>query len=308
MPARMLDDLIPAELPAGLREVVIQRAEGNPFFVEELVRTLIDVGVLERQNGGWTAHELTDELVVPDTVRAVLAARIDLLGPAEKAALQAAAVIGRTFWSGPVYELLEGLEPDLRLLEERDFIRHRSGSSIVGEREFAIKHALTREVAYESLTTKKRARFHARFASWLERIGEGRDEDAALLAHHYAEAVRPDNLDLAWPDADEEVAHLRERAVFWLRRAADLAVGRYEIEDGLSLLHRAVELETRPHALVEIWRTIARANALYFNRVGFSSAMQRAIELANDDATMADLYADCAFQTTGSRGNVGNRA
>ena len=168
----MLDDLIPAELPAGLREVVIQRAEGNPFFVEELVRTLIDVGVLERQNGGWTAHELTDELVVPDTVRAVLAARIDLLKPAEKAALQAAAVIGRTFWSGPVYELLEGLEPDLRLLEERDFIRHRSGSSIVGEREFAIKHALTREVAYESLTTKKRARFHARFASWLERIGE----------------------------------------------------------------------------------------------------------------------------------------
>ena len=63
--ARMLDDLIPAELPAGLREVVIQRVEGNPFFVEELVRTLIDVGVLERQNGGWTAHELTDELSYP---------------------------------------------------------------------------------------------------------------------------------------------------------------------------------------------------------------------------------------------------
>ena len=88
------------------------------------------------------------DFVVPDTVQAVLAARIDLLEPAEKAALQAAAVIGRTFWSGPVYELLEGVEPDLRLLEERDFIRHRSGSSIAGEREFVIKHALTREVAY----------------------------------------------------------------------------------------------------------------------------------------------------------------
>ena len=122
----MLDELIPAELPADVREVVIQRAEGNPFFVEELVRTLIDIGVLERQNGDWRVHELADELVVPDTVRAVLAARIDLLEPTEKAALQAAAVIGRTFWSSPVYELLEGLEPDLRLLEERDFIRHRS--------------------------------------------------------------------------------------------------------------------------------------------------------------------------------------
>ena len=296
--ARMLDDLIPAELPADVREVVIQRAEGNPFFVEELVRTLIDIGVLERQNGGWRVHELADELVVPDTVRAVLAARIDLLEPTEKAALQAAAVIGRTFWSSPVYELLEGLEPDLRLLEERDFIRHRSGSSIVGEREWAIKHALTREVAYESLPTTKRARFHARFAAWLERVGEGRDEDAGLLAHHYAEAVRPDSVDLAWPDADDdELAHLRERAVFWLRRAADLAVGRYEIEDGLSLLHSAVELESGRQALVEIWGAIARANALYFNRDGFSSAMERAIELADDGATRADLYADCAFQT-----------
>jgi class 3 adenylate cyclase len=295
--ARMLDELIPAELPVPVREVVIQRAEGNPFFVEELVRTLIDLGVLERQNGGWTAHELADELVVPDTVRAVLAARIDLLEPAEKSALQAAAVIGRTFWSGPVYELLEGLEPDLRLLEERDFIRHRPGSSIVGEREFAIKHALTREVAYESLPTPKRARLHARFADWLERAGGGRDEDAALLAHHYAEAVRPETADLAWPDADEELEQLRGRAVSWIRRAAELAVGRYEIEDGLSLLHRAAELETHAQALVEIWREIARANALYFDRTGFSSAMQRAIELASDDPTSADLYSDLAFQT-----------
>jgi class 3 adenylate cyclase/tetratricopeptide (TPR) repeat protein len=295
--ARMLDELIPAELPVPVRRVVIQRAEGNPFFVEELVRTLIDRGVLERQNGEWTAHELTHELVVPDTVRAVLAARVDLLEPAEKAALQAAAVIGRTFWSGPVYELVEDLEPDLRLLEERDFIRHRSGSSIVGEREFAIKHALTREVAYESLPTVKRARLHARFAAWLERAGEGRDEDAALLAHHYAEAVRPENADLAWPGDDEELARLRGRAVSWLRRAADLAVGRYEIEDGLSLLHRAAKLETSAQALVEIWREIGRANALYFDRQGFSSAMQRAIEIVGDDATTADLYADLAFQT-----------
>jgi class 3 adenylate cyclase len=295
--ARMLEELIPAELPASVREVVIQRAEGNPFFVEELVRTLIDLGVLERQNGGWTAHELADELVVPDTVRAVLAARIDLLEPAEKAALQAAAVIGRTFWSGPVYELLEGLEPDLRLLEERDFIRHRSGSSIIGEREFAIKHALTRDVAYEGLPTAKRARLHARFAAWLEQAGQGRDEDAALLAHHYAEAVRPENADLAWPGADDELVHLRGRAVTWLRRAADLAVGRYEIEDGVSLLQQAAELETGPMALVEIWREIARANALYFDRNGFSSAMHRAIELAGDDSTRADLYSDLAFQT-----------
>jgi class 3 adenylate cyclase len=295
--ARMADELIPAVLPTHVRQVVVDRAEGNPFFVEELVRTLIDRGVLEQQNGSWTVRELPDDLVVPDTVQAVLAARIDLLEPAEKAALQAAAVIGRTFWSGPVYELLEGVEPDLRLLEERDFIRQRSSSSIAREREFVIKHALTREVAYRSLPKVKRARFHARFATWLERAGECRDEHAALLAHHYAEAVRPEDADLAWPGEDDELGRLRKRAVTWLRRAAELALGRYEIEDAVSLLQRAVELETSPPAQLEIWREIGHANAIYFDGKAFSSAMQRAIELADDDLTTADLYAELAFQT-----------
>ena len=294
---RMVDELVPAVLPASVRRVVVERAEGNPFFVEELVRTLIDRGVLERRNGSWTARDLPDDFVVPDTVQAVLAARIDLLEPAEKAALQAAAVIGRTFWAGPVYELLEDFDSDLHVLEERDFIRYRSSSSIVGEREFAIKHALTREVAYGSLVTTKRVRLHARFAAWLERVGEGRDEHAALLAHHYAEAVRPEDVDLAWPGDDAELGRLRERAVSWLRRAAELAVGRYEIDDAVSLLYRAVELETSPHAQVEIWREIGHANALYFDGRGFSSAMERAIELTDDGLATADLYSELAFQT-----------
>jgi class 3 adenylate cyclase len=294
--ARMLDELIAAEVPARLREVVAQRAEGNPFFVEELVRTLIDQGVLERRNGSWTVGDLPDDLMIPDTVQAVLAARIDLLRPAEKAALQAAAVIGRTFWSGPVYELLDGVEPDLDLLEKRDFIRHRSSSSIVGEREFAIKHALTREVAYGGLPKARRAVLHARFAVWLERAGEGRDEHAALLAHHYAEAVRAEDVDLAWAGEEEELGRLRERACSWLRRAAQLAVGRYEIEDARSLLLRAVELEESVPGRVALWRDIGHASALYFDADGFSSAMRHAIELADDPEVTADLYAELAFQ------------
>src|SRR5206468_3563297 len=88
--ARMVEELIPAELPPQVRAVVLERAEGNPFFVEELVRTLIDQGVLERRNGAWSARELSGDFVVPDTVQAVLAARIDLLAAADKAGLQAA--------------------------------------------------------------------------------------------------------------------------------------------------------------------------------------------------------------------------
>jgi class 3 adenylate cyclase len=293
---RMLDELIPAELPQAVRDVIVQRAEGNPFFVEELVRSLIDQGVLKRRNGDWTVGAMSSTIVVPDTVQAVLSSRIDLLPPAEKTALQAAAVIGRTFWSGPVYELLEGVEPDLGLLEERDFIRHRSSSSLHGEREFAIKHALTREVAYRSLTSARRAVLHARFADWLARAGEGRNEHAALLAHHYAEAVRPEDADLAWSD-EQELDRLRERAGVWLRRAAELAVGRYEIEEALSLLHRALELETNASRQLELWQAIAHASALYFDGASFATAMQRAIDLAQDRETTAELFAELAFQT-----------
>ena len=110
---------------------------------------------------------------VPDTVQAVLAARIDLLSRTEKAALQTAAVIGRVFWSGPVCELVEGADPEFGLLQERDFVLPHARSSIEGQREWLIKHALTREVAYESLLKAKRAPLHAGFAQWLERNGEG---------------------------------------------------------------------------------------------------------------------------------------
>jgi class 3 adenylate cyclase len=295
--ARLLDALVPAELPPGVREALVTRAEGNPFFVEELVRTLIDQGVLRRRNGGWAVDRAIDELAIPDNVRAVLAARIDLLEPAEKAALQAAAVIGRTFWSGPVYELLEGVEPDLRLLEERDFVRRRPTSSIAGEREFAIKHALTREVAYDSLPTARRARLHARFAGWLERVGEGRDEYAPLLARHYAEAVRPEDVDLAWEDDMPELERLRRSALTWLRRAGELAVGRYEINDALALLHRALELDAPPAEQVEVWEAIAHANALYFDGDAFSAAIQHALELSQNRERTAELTAELAFQT-----------
>src|SRR5205823_2514923 len=242
--------------PAGLREVVVQRAEGNPFFVEELLGTLIDRRLLEPQNGSWRLAQLPSDFTVPDTVQAVVAARVDLLQPAEKQALQAASVIGRIFWAGPVYDLVQEAEPDLRVLEERDFIRRRPGSTVAGDREYAIKHALTREVAYASLPKARRARLHAGFARWLERTGEERDEYAPLLAHHYAEAVRPADIDLAWPGADGELTELRAKALMWLRRAADLAIGRFEIDDGLALLHRALDLESDKAGQAGLWRAI----------------------------------------------------
>jgi class 3 adenylate cyclase/tetratricopeptide (TPR) repeat protein len=288
----LLDGLVGAELPQRLRSAIVERAEGNPFFVEELLATLIDRGVLQRQNGGWTFAELPEGFEVPDTVQSVLAARIDLLPAAEKAALQAAAVIGRVFWTGPVYELVGGA-PDFDLLAERDFVRRRAGSSLGGEREYAIKHALTREVAYASLPKARRAQLHAGFARWLERTGEGTDEHAGLLAHHYAEAVRPEDLDLAWSGREAEAEELRVKALAWARRAAELAIGRYEIDEGLTLLNRAVVLEPDAVEQGRLWYEIGRACALKYDGDGFVAAMEKAIELGGN---AAEIFAELGYQ------------
>ena len=293
---RMLDMLLGGKLPPGLREVVVTRSEGNPFFVEELIGTLIDRRLLERRNGSWELADLPSDFAVPDTVQAVVAARIDLLEPDEKEALQAASVIGRIFWAGPVYELVKGARPDLGILEERDFVRRRPGSTIAGDREYAIKHALTREVAYATLPKGRRAHLHADFARWLERSGEAKDEHAPLLAHHYAEAVRPEDVDLAWAGTAGELEDLRSRALVWLRRAAQLAIGRFEIDEGLALLHRALLLEPDEAARSGLWREVGRANRLKFDGESFWTAMQNSLE-GSDRPTAADTYSQLAFVT-----------
>jgi class 3 adenylate cyclase/tetratricopeptide (TPR) repeat protein len=292
----MLAGLLSGALPEELRRLVVERAEGNPFFVEELLGMLIDRGMLRRENGGWTLEELPSDFAVPDSVHAVLAARIDLLEPAEKAALQAAAVIGRVFWAGPIYELVDN-EPDLRVLEERDLIRLRGSSSMAGEREYAIKHALTREVAYATLPKARRARLHAAFADWLERLGD-RDELASFLAHHYAEAVKPEDVDLAWGDEEAERERLAKKALFWLGRAAELAIARFEIEDALSLLDRALALESDEEVQARLWRLAGMAYALKFDGDAFLTAMENSLKACSDKEICADTYGELAFQSS----------
>jgi hypothetical protein len=291
---RMLHALLDFELPAAERDVIVERAEGNPFFVEELLATLIDQGVLERVDGRWKVGDLPDGFAVPDSVQAVLAARIDLLPPAEKAALQAAAVIGRVFWTGPVYELLEGVEPDFRTLEERDFVRRRPGSTMAGEREYVIKHALTREVAYGSVSKARRARLHAGFAEWLERVGEARDEHASLLAYHFAEAVRPEDVDLAWAGDEAELDRLRGKAVAWLGRAAELAVGRCELREAHALLEEALALEPDDRTRVGLLRQVADAHHTAYDVEAAQATLEEALAIGPEPAVAAEIYATLA--------------
>jgi class 3 adenylate cyclase/tetratricopeptide (TPR) repeat protein len=293
---RLVEDVAETEVPSSVREL-LGRAEGNPLFLEELLVTLIECGAL-RPGEGWELALLPVGAGVPDSVRAVLAARIDLLPPGEKATLQAASIIGRAFWSSAVRELLGDVEPDFHVLEQRDFVRRRSGSSLGGEREFVFKHALTREVVYASVMRRDRARLHAKFASWLEQRG-GRDEDASLLALHYAEAVRPENSDLAWADEPVRREQLRASAVVWLRRAAELAAGRYEVEEALALLNQAVEIGIDDRITIEIHREIARTHTLRYDSQSCRRSLERALALGPDPPVEAEIYAQLAYYGLG---------
>jgi tetratricopeptide (TPR) repeat protein len=120
----------------------------------------------------------------------------------------------------------------------------------------------------------------------------------SLLAYHYAEAVRPEDADLVWGDDDPELERLRAEAVRWLRRAAELAHGRYEMEEAIALLELAIELTADEHERALLWRECGRAHFLRYDGEGFWAAMHRALEGPLDEAERAETYAELAFQTS----------
>jgi class 3 adenylate cyclase/tetratricopeptide (TPR) repeat protein len=236
------------ELPPAVHGRILERAEGNPFFLEEIVRHLIDEGRIVRESDRWRAAGDIGDVQIPDTVQGVLAARIDLLDPAEKRALQRAAVVGRVFWPEPVGRLLNGdrerLRDTLDRLEERELVRSRLTSSIAGEQEFIFKHVLTRDVAYQTLPRRDRGPAHASVAEWIESTaGRRRAEVAELLAFHYDEAYRGALDDERDP---ELTARLRGRAFEAVLEAAEVARRRFAVEGALRLADRAIELAASP--------------------------------------------------------------
>jgi hypothetical protein len=263
--SELVDHLLTVEeLPAPLHARIVDRAGGNPFFVEEILRHLIDGGHLLRTETGWRAESGLEAVEIPDTVQAVLAARIDLLAPVEKRALQAAAVVGRIFWPAPVARFMNGssasLDDALRALESRDLVLSRLSSSMAGQAEYIFKHALVRDVAYESIPRRERADAHLLVARWIEEaIGDRRHEVIELLAHHYTEAQRA----MAWATApDDRKAEVRSRAVELLYEAAWEAArhlapdrARERAEIGLNMAHGPLERARGLEVLValDLW-------------------------------------------------------
>jgi class 3 adenylate cyclase/tetratricopeptide (TPR) repeat protein len=178
-----------AHSPREVIVPVLERAEGNPFFAQELLRMLIEDGVLAQRGEGWTLdREMPASL--PDTVQGVIASRIDGLEPVEKRAIQDASVVGRIFWEG-ILERLGTPHPGTAVdaLIEKAFVWERPESTIEGERELIFIHVLTRDVAYASLPRTRRPEAHAKAGEWIEEVTKGRSEEfAEILAYHFEAA------------------------------------------------------------------------------------------------------------------------
>jgi tetratricopeptide (TPR) repeat protein len=165
-------------LEADEQTALLERAGGNPLYAEEFVRMLHD-------RGG-------SGLALPETVQGLIAARLDGLTTAEKAVLQASAVLGKVFWLGSAAELAgierSSAEPLLHALERKEFIRRERQSSVAGESEYAFRHLLVRDVAYGQIPRGVRAEKHRSAARWIESLGRP-DDHAEMLAHHYLHAL-----------------------------------------------------------------------------------------------------------------------
>ena len=215
----------------ALRERVTAMAEGNPFFTQEIAHHL--------------GEEAEPPAVIPNSVRALLAARIDGLPAAEKSALQHAAVVGRRFWVSALEPNQTGLPvpPLLRRLEDRGLLVSRTASALPGQRELWFAHGLTREVAYRSIPRGARCRTHAAVGGWLERLaGDRRGEFIDLLAYHWEAAADPADADLAWPPESPKPEEVRSKAVEALLDAGRAARQRFQTEQALRYASRALGL------------------------------------------------------------------
>jgi class 3 adenylate cyclase/tetratricopeptide (TPR) repeat protein len=223
-----LADALLAEhhLPEEMRDLVLEKTEGNPLFVEETVRMLVE------QDGRPVE-------LIPDTLQALIAARIDRLPQPQKTLLQRASVMGRIFWPGAVARLvpeLDDLEPLLEDLLLREFVLEESRSTITGDRAYRFKHVLIREVAYATLSKSMRAELHEAFAGWLaERAGE---ELLEIRAYHLAQACTIHfELDGSCPP------ELAASAASALEAAGRRALARESFQTARRILLEAVEFE-----------------------------------------------------------------
>ncbi len=222
-------------IPLILREFIVSGAEGNPFYIEELIKMLIENGVINKTDSGWQIEQnrLLD-LDVPPTLTGVIQSRLDSLSPFEKSLLQQASVVGRNFWDGILLHINSSetdvseqsrIHDALRTLQDKEMIYAKKKGAFTGFQEYVFKHAILREVTYETVLKRMRPVYHGLIAEWLiEHGAEKTSEFTPIIAGHL------------------ELGGQLERAAVYLRIAGEQSMKQYVNNEALRYLGRALEL------------------------------------------------------------------
>ena len=259
----LVDNLLTiSDLPLQLRRLILQKSDGNPFFVEEVVRTLIDSEAVVRDQSGmhWQAATKVDDITIPDNLQALLVSRFDRLEEEVRRTLQLASVIGRSFYHRVlnfVSDTNNVLDKQLSTLQRVELIREEGR---VPELQYMFRHELTRDAAYNSILHRSRRQFHHQVGEAIEELFSDRlEEEAHRLAHHFYEAKED------------------ERALKYYTMAGDAAARLYANAEAADHYACALDVARRGEEKSEI------LTRLYLDR-------GRALELSRDYDKVVDNY------------------
>ncbi|MBI1930241.1 tetratricopeptide repeat protein [Candidatus Poribacteria bacterium] len=264
-------------LPEAVKASILQKAEGNPFFVEEVLRSLIDSGVVYRDGERWVAKADVEKTAVPDTIPSVIMARIDQLDDEVKYVVQSAAVIGRLFRHkllGYITQLERNLDGYLWQLEERDLVYEERA---IPEVEYSFRHALTQETAYNTILSRRRREFHRQVGEGYEALYASRIEEYyEELAYHYS---RSDD---------------KGKALHYLVKAGDKSKEAFANEAAIAYYHQALklmdEVRAEPALRGHIYQNLGE---IYFPLTKHEEALEscrKALEYTADKKRRARIY------------------
>jgi class 3 adenylate cyclase len=232
---------------------LVELADGNPLYAQEYVRMLLEHGQLVPEVAGWSSASDAPP-PMPDNVQAVIANRLDLLEPDDRAVLQAAAVLGRHFWPAAVAAALgrpvEAVDRALRRLEQRDLIREQPASTLPGDTEYRFRHVLVRDVCYHRLPRAERLARHHRAADWLadaldRPAGAGWPVAQALAQHRYTAYLLAQQM-------RGDLAGYARAAASDMQRAAARGYARQDLPEARRWLTRIRELDLPVEPRVEL--------------------------------------------------------
>ena len=242
----VVENLLGSPLDERVRNRIIEAAEGNPLFVEQMLSMLMDDGALRRdEEGGWIVLSDVGAITIPPTISALLSARLDRLGATERSVIERGAVIGQVFYRGAVEELAppslqDAVAPSLQSLSSKELIRQDDTSHFVGQEAYRFLHILVRDAAYQGLLKRTRAELHEAFVDWLERVAPDRMMEYEEIRGYHLEQSHLILAELA--PLDDHGREVGFRGSRHLTSAGRRALARGDMRAAANLLQRAASL------------------------------------------------------------------